>query len=185
MFGGAQMLQQVALRISGRGISDTLDHIDATWAEFVPDRPVARRFLSEQFAALYRAEQQQARMLAAFSLLAIFIACLGLLGLASFATERRTKEIGVRKIMGATVADVVRLFSGEFGRLVLLANVIAWPIAWLLMQRWLEGFAYRIDISVLVFAGAGLLALAAACLTVGTVAARAAAANPGGSLRYE
>src|SRR5690606_21863422 len=108
-----------------------------------------------------------------------------LFGLASFATERRTKEIGVRKVMGGTVADIVRLFTGEFSRLVLLANLVAWPVAYLLMRRWLESFAYRIDLHPAFFLGSGLLALAIALATVGFVAARAAAVNPVKSLRYE
>jgi len=120
-----------------------------------------------------------------FSVLAIFIACLGLLGLAWFSTERRTKEIGIRKVMGGTVPDVVLLFTSEFTKLVLLANLIAWPVAYLLMQRWLAGFAYRIDISPLVFVGGGLIALVIACLTVSAIAAKAATAKPINALRYE
>jgi putative ABC transport system permease protein len=185
MFGGVQMLQQVSVKISGRDVAAALDHIDSTWSDFFPSLPVTRRFLNEDFAALYRAEERQAQMLSAFSILAILIACLGLFGLAAFATERRTKEIGVRKVMGATVADIVGLFTGEFGKLVLVANLIAWPVAYFLMQRWLENFAYRIDINAFVFVGAGLAALAAASLTVGAVAARAARTKPGMSLRYE
>jgi putative ABC transport system permease protein len=124
-------------------------------------------------------------MFTAFSALAILIACLGLLGLASFATEQRTKEIGVRKVVGGTVLDIVRLFTGELSKLVLLSNVIAWPAAYFLMQRWLENFAYRIDMSFAVFVGSALLALVVALLTVGTIAARAASLNPVHSLRYE
>src|SRR5690606_16182427 len=100
-----------------------------------------------------------------------FVACLGLLGLASFTTELRTKEIGVRKVMGGSVYDIVRLFTAEFGRLVLVANLIAWPLAYFLMRRWLDGFAYRIDLNVLLFVAGALLALAVAMATVATVAA--------------
>jgi putative ABC transport system permease protein len=185
MFGGVQMLQQVSIRVTGRDLPATLDYIDAAWAAFFPNRPIARRFLDEDFQALYRAEEREGQILAVFSALAIFVACLGLFGLTVFATERRTKEIGVRKVMGATVTDIVGLFTGEFSLLVLAANVIAWPTAYLLMRRWLESFAYRIDIDPLVFVGSGLAALGAASLTVGAVAARAARAKPGISLRYE
>jgi putative ABC transport system permease protein len=120
-----------------------------------------------------------------FSGLAIFVACLGLLGLSRYATERRTKEIGIRKVVGGSVWDVVRLFTGEFAKLVLLANVIAWPIAYFAMHRWLTSFAYRIDMSFAVFIGAAVVALALALLTVGGVAARAASAKPMRALRYE
>jgi putative ABC transport system permease protein len=124
-------------------------------------------------------------MLATLSLLATFVACLGLLGLASFTTEQRTKEIDVRKVMGGSVYDIVRLFTGEFGRLVIVANVIAWPVAYFTMRRWLDGFAYRIDLSVLFFVGGAVVALAVAVATVAAIAARAAATSPIHALRYE
>ncbi|MCZ6818228.1 MAG: hypothetical protein O7G31_01875 [Calditrichaeota bacterium] len=120
-----------------------------------------------------------------FALLAIFIACLGLLGLASFAAEQRTKEFGVRKVLGATVTNVITLLAKDFVKLVLLANLLAWPIAWYAMHRWLQDFAYRIEIGWWVFALAGGLALLIALLTVSTQAIRAALANPVESLRYE
>jgi putative ABC transport system permease protein len=175
----------VSIRITGRNLESTLEHIDEAWARLVPDQPMTRRFLDADFQALYDAEQREGLMLTFFSMLAIFVACLGLLGLASFTTEQRTKEIGVRKVMGATVLDIVRLFTGEFSRLVLLANLIAWPAAYFLMERWLANFAYRIDMSVLVFAGSALFAFVVALLTVGLVSARAASVNPAYSLRYE
>ena len=124
-------------------------------------------------------------MFAAFAALAIFVACLGLFGLASFTAERRTKEIGIRKVFGASVRDVVKLLIWQFSKLVLIANLIAWPVAYYYLRNWLDGFAYRIDLGVWVFVGSGLAALAIACLTVGTVAARAAAAKPVASLRCE
>jgi putative ABC transport system permease protein len=146
---------------------------------------VSRRFLDEDFQALYESEERQASMLTVFSLLAVFIAGLGLFGLASFSTERRTKEISVRKTLGGSVLDVVTLFTAEFTKLVLIASVLAWPVAYFFMRRWLESFAYRVDMSVLVFAGATFAALAVAWLTVGGVAARAASAKPIKALRYE
>jgi putative ABC transport system permease protein len=120
-----------------------------------------------------------------FSGLAIFIACLGLLGLASFSAEQRTKEIGIRKVLGASVASVLALISKDFLKLVMVANLIAWPLAWYAMNRWLQNFAYRVDMSWWVFALAGGLALAIALVTVSTQAIRAALANPVNSLRYE
>lgn len=178
-------IDSIAVRVAGEDIETTLAHIDATWRALVPERPIVRRFLDEDFERMYRSERRQAQMLTSFSVLAIAIACLGLLGLAWFSTERRTKEIGIRKTMGGTVLDVVRLFTADFSKLVLLANLIAWPVAYFVMQRWLSGFTYRIGMSPLVFVGGALVALAVALLTVGAVAARAAAAKPIQSLRYE
>jgi putative ABC transport system permease protein len=178
-------LLEASLRITGRDLENTLAFIDAAWSALVPGQPISRRFLNQDFEALYRSEQRQSQMFTLFSALAIFIACFGLFGLASFATEQRTKEIGIRKVVGGTALDIVRLFTGEIGRLVLIANVVAWPVAYVLMRRWLENFAYRIDMNVLSFAGSGLLALVVALLTVGAIAARAAATKPIHSLRYE
>jgi len=122
---------------------------------------------------------------AAITSLAIFIACLGLYGLAAFTTEQRTKEIGIRKVMGGSVKDIVLLLTGDFSKLVILSNLLAWPAAWYLMSRWLESFAYRIDLNLLPFVAAALTALIIAWLTVGGLAARAAWGTPATSLRYE
>jgi putative ABC transport system permease protein len=183
--GNFATIREASIRVTGNNLQDTLAHIDATWNRFLPDQAITRRFLDQDFQALYEGEERQGQMFLYFSALAILIACLGLVGLASFATEQRTKEIGVRKVMGGTVLDIVRLFTGEFSKLVLLANLIAWPAAYFLMQRWLDNFAYRIDMSFAVFAGSALIALVVALLTVGAIAARAARANPIRSLRYE
>ena len=174
-----------SVKVTGSDLADVLRHIDATWAEFSPDVPVTRRFLDQDFDALYAAEEREAAVFSSFAGLAIFVACLGLFGLASFATESRTKEIGIRKAMGASVPGVVRLFTSELGRLVLIANAVAWPIAYLLVQRWLEAFAYRIDVGLGYFVGSGLLTLVVALATVSAVALRAAVINPVRSLRYE
>ncbi len=121
----------------------------------------------------------------AFSLLAIAIACLGLLGLATFAIQQRTKEIGIRKVLGASVLSLSRLLSSEFLKLVLLANLIAWPLAYFVMNRWLRNFAYRTSISLELFLFSGILALVIAMLTVSYQSVRAARANPVNSLRNE
>jgi putative ABC transport system permease protein len=178
-------IDTVSARVTGQDVAGTLAGIDAAWRKVLPNEPIVRRFLDEDFDAQYRSEQRQMQMFTSFAALAIFIACLGLLGLAWFSTERRTKEIGIRKTLGGSVWDVVRLFTTEFSRLVLLANLVAWPIAYFVMQRWLQGFAYRIDLGVTLFIGSALVALAVALLTVGGVAARAASAKPLNALRYE
>ncbi len=178
-------IDTVSVRVTGRDVAGTLAGIDAAWRKVLPNEPIVRHFLDEDFDAQYRSEQRQMQMFTAFAALAIFVACLGLLGLAWFSTERRTKEIGIRKTLGGTVWDVVRLFTAEFSRLVLLANLVAWPVAYFVMQRWLQGFAYRIDLGVTLFIGSALVALAVALLTVGGVAARAASAKPLNALRYE
>jgi putative ABC transport system permease protein len=115
----------------------------------------------------------------------VFISCIGLIGLATYATERRIKEVGIRKTVGASVWQIVVLFSSDFSKLVLVANLIAWPVAYLAMSRWLDGFAYRIDLTPLIFIGSGLIALCIAWVTVGGTAAKAASAKPVLALRYE
>jgi putative ABC transport system permease protein len=175
----------ILIRIAPEDISGTIAYLRETWQKFSPQRPFHFFFLDEYLDRLYTAEQKLSRSFGYFSFLAIFIACLGLLGLAAFAAERRTKEIGIRKVFGATVANVVALLSKDFVRLVLLANLIAWPVAWFAMNKWLQNFAYRIDIGWWVFVLAGGLALVIALLTVSTQAIRAALANPVDSLRYE
>jgi len=174
-----------SIRISGRNLADTLSHIDATWATFMPGLPIERSFLDQNFAVMYQAEEQQADLLTYFSILAVFIACLGLFGLAAFNAERRTKEIGVRKVMGSSVWGIVLLLTNDFSKLVLLSNLIAWPVAWFAMTRWLENFAYRIDLTPLVFIGSSLIALCIAWVTVGGTAAKAASRRPVLALRYE
>ena len=175
----------ISLRVTGRDLAGTLAFIDEKWKEVRPDLPASPRFLDQEFEALYQAETRQARMFTIFSALAIFIACLGLFGLAAFATERRTKEIGIRKAVGGSVLDIVRLLTADFSKPVLLANVAAWPIAYLVMKSWLARFAYRIDMSPWVYVGGALLALVVAWLAVAVVAARAARAKPINALRYE
>jgi putative ABC transport system permease protein len=166
-------------------MAETLAYIDDVWREFLPELPLNRRFLNDDFEALYSAEQKQGQMMTYFTLLAIFIACLGLYGLASFNAERRTKEIGVRKVMGSSVWRIVLLLTNDFSLLVLLSNIIAWPVAYFAMDRWLENFAYRIDLTPMIFIGSGLIALCIAWVTVGGTAAKAASQKPILALRYE
>jgi putative ABC transport system permease protein len=134
---------------------------------------------------MYRSEERIGTLLRYFAVLAVFVACLGLFGLASFMAEKRTKEIGIRKVLGASVLQITRLLCKEFFLLVLVANVIAWPAAYFIMRKWLQSYAYRADLGYFAFIGAMLLALFVAILSVGYQAIRAARANPANSLRYE
>ena len=149
--------------------------------------PISHEFLSDMVQAQYNEEEQQAQLFAAFSLLAVMIACLGLYGLASFTAERRTKEIGIRKVLGAQVGDIVKLLVWQFSRPVLLANLLAWPAAWYLVNNWLESFQYRIGPGDILIqcAIAGALSLLIAWITVASRAFNIARTNPIFALRYE
>jgi putative ABC transport system permease protein len=176
---------QMALRLSGQNMTETLAYVETTWESFVPGTPYRQEFMDRRFEELYRSEQVQGQLFSAFSIMAIFIAGLGLFGLASFLTEQRTKEIGVRKVLGSSVMDIVSLLTKDFTKLVLLANVIAWPAAWYFMNGWLENFAYRIPMGVGIYIFAALLAWLIAAITVGSLAAMTANLNPTLSLRHE
>jgi putative ABC transport system permease protein len=155
------------------------------WKRFLPYQPFEYSFLDERFADMYQTEQRIGRIFGVFAGFAIFIGCLGLFGLAAFTAEQRTKEIGIRKVLGATSPNIIRLMTRELVILIALANVIAWPVAFWVMKGWLEDFSYRVSMSVWVFVGAGSLTLLIALLTVSYQAVKAAIANPADSLRYE
>ncbi len=186
-FEGANFanLNQMAVRISGNNLDETLAYIEDTWDTFLPGVPIRQQIMDAKFEALYRNEQRQGDLFTIFSAMAIFIAALGLFGLASFLTEQRTREIGIRKVLGSTVMGIVALLTRDFSRLVLIANLIAWPLAWYFMNGWLQNFAYRIDMNIGVFIFAGVLAWVIAAATVGSLAAFTANINPTQSLRHE
>ncbi|MEM1041803.1 MAG: ABC transporter permease [Bacteroidota bacterium] len=174
-----------AMRVGPADLPATLNHVRATWETFAPGYAFDYTFLDEDFDRLYRAEARLGQLFGFFAGVAVFIACLGLLGLAAYAAARRRKEIGVRKVLGASAGQIATLLAGDFVRLVLAGLGIAVPLAWLGMGRWLEGFAYRVELGPGVFLLAGGIALAVALLTVSTQALRAATANPVQSLRNE
>lgn len=176
---------QLVARIAPGNIEDTLDDIRAAWAQVYPNDPFAYTFLDEDFDSLYRSERLRGRIFLTFSLLAVFIACLGLLGLASFTAEQKTKEIGIRKVLGATEVSIVRLLSLEFIRLVLAAGLIAFPLAYLIMNSWLKNFAYRISMPWELFLLSAGLAVVIALITVSFQAVRASLTNPVDSIRTE
>jgi len=174
-----------AVKIRPHEIKNAIALIEATWKSFEPDKPFSFFFLSDAMNTIYATENKIETLSGYFSALAILIACLGLLGLAAFSSERRTKEIGIRKVLGASVAGMVGLLSREFVLLVLVANAAAWPVVYYLMQHWLENFAFRIDIGILPFIFAGFSSAVIAIATVGYQAIKAASANPVDALKYE
>ena len=175
----------MSVRIRPGDIPATLAYLQSRWAEWRPGFPFKYSFIDENFAALYRAEEKLGKVFSGFSVLAVFIACLGLYGLASFSAERRTKEIGIRRIMGATTPRLVLMMSRDFTRWVLAANVVAWPVAYLAMRSWLGGFAYHVNPGLMQFGLAGVSVLLIALLTVSYQAIRAALGNPADALRIE
>jgi putative ABC transport system permease protein len=181
----SQRFNWLSVKLAGHDVAGTLRFIGETWQRFENKHPFEYKFLDETFEKYYLAEERLTQTLGIFSALAIGIACLGLFGLAAFTAEQRTKEIGIRKVLGASVNGIIALLSKDFIKLVLLANLIAWPLAYFAMSNWLQDFAYRIDLGWRVFALAGGLALLIALLTVSVQAAKAALANPVNSLRYE
>lgn len=179
------LFSYVGLKIHPDNVQETISFIEKTWKEFIPSRPFEYWFLDEQLQRSYFREQRFGQAAITFSGLAVFVACLGLFGLAAFTAEQRTKEIGVRKVLGASIPNIIMLLSKEFLILVLISNIIAWPIAYYLMELWLQNFAYHIDLSLLTFIAGGLLALLIALATVSLLAFKAARSNPVDALRYE
>ncbi|HVJ03806.1 MAG TPA: FtsX-like permease family protein, partial [Sphingomonas sp.] len=176
---------RVVVRYANARPGEVMAALNKLWRRFEPEIPFEARFVDDIVRQLYAADRARTGLFAAFSMLAILIACLGLYSLASFATERRTKEIGIRKVLGAKVRDIVRLLAWQFSKPVILANLVAWPLAWWAMRDWLNTFDARIALTPTPFALAGLLALAIALVTVCGHTVRVARTNPIHALRYE
>ncbi|HEY0678495.1 MAG TPA: ABC transporter permease [Chitinophagaceae bacterium] len=174
-----------SFKVDGKKIPSILKEVQAKWKAMAPGMPFNHRFLDESFDEMYRAEQRVSNIALTFSILAIVVACLGLFGLANFISEQRTKEIGIRKVLGLSIQGIVRLLSKDFLKLVIIAFIVAIPVAWYFMHKWLQDFAYRVDISWWIFLMAGFVALMIAMLTVSFQAIKAAMANPIKSLRTE
>jgi hypothetical protein len=173
------------LRLRPGNPSRAIRHFRQIWERANPGYPCEYEFLDEAFNRMYTNEQRLSRILLSFAILAIIISCLGLVGLSSFTAEEKTKEIGIRKVLGASQWKIISLFSMNFTKLVIIANAAAWPTAYIVMQRWLQDYAYRTTIGIWVFVLAGGLGLFIALLSVGYQTLRAATANPVDSLRYE
>lgn len=174
-----------SLKISEQNIQQTISQIKNRWDEIFPNHPFEYNFLNEVFNSQYKADQQFGRVFGLFTFLAIAISCLGLFGLASYTNLQRRKEIGIRKVVGASLQNILVMLVRDFTKWVLLANLFAWPIAYYFMNKWLQNFAYHIDMSWWVFVLAGGIALVIALATVSYQAIRSATANPVEALRYE
>lgn len=172
-------------RFDAANSQDVITAVEKTWKEVAPGQPFQYSFLDEDFGRMYVSEQRLGKTFAIFASLAIIIACLGLFALTSFTAEQRTKEIGIRKVLGASVSSIVLLLSKEFGKLILIAFVLAAPVAWYAINWWLKNYTYKVEIGILVYAAAGLFAFAVAWITMSYQSIRAARNNPVTSLRSE
>lgn len=177
--------RRACIKMAGGSIRDTIKHIENVYMEFCPGFALEYSFLDETFARQYESEKRLEKLLQYFVSLAIIISCLGLFALTAFVAEQKTKEIGIRKVLGSSKTGIFLLLSKSFTKWVLIANIISWPIAYYVLDNWLKSFAYRININIMIFVLSGLLALLIALLTVGYQAIRAASANPVDCLRYE
>ena len=175
----------MSVKINGGKVPEALDFIKSTWKSTLPELPLEYQFLDDHFNEVYKVDDQVSKIVGILAGLIIIISCLGLFGLASYSAEKRVKEIGVRKVLGASVQNITLLLSRNFLRLVLIANIIAWPIAWFFMYKWLQDFAYRISIDWWIFALAGIISIMIAFFTVSFQSIKAAVANPVKSLRSE
>jgi putative ABC transport system permease protein len=175
----------IIARIQKDNIHETLEHIEKSWKKINPSSPFLFGFFDNRLQEMYQGEVRISHLFEYFTVIAIFIASLGLLGLSSFSIQRKTKEIGIRKAVGAPVSSILILLTKDFVRWVLIAFVIACPIAWFSMDQWLENFAYKTNLNWWIFASAGLLALLVAIFTVSFQTLKASLRNPVDSLRYE
>jgi putative ABC transport system permease protein len=171
--------------VNTKNTPSTIDKTKDVMTKFFPQYPFEYSFLDDSIEKLYKSEETYSQVISTFSMVALFIACLGLLGLTSYVTEQRKKEIGIRKVQGATTGNIVKLITSEFMVLVIIANIIAWPVAYYFMNKWLLDFAYRIHINIWIFIIAGSITFIIALLTVSYQAIKAALANPIKSLKYE
>jgi ABC-type antimicrobial peptide transport system permease subunit len=173
------------IKISSGNIGETLKHIEKEWKSISPQYPFEYSFMDENFDRMYRSEEKAGKIFSYFAGLSIFIAILGLFGLASFFATQRTREIGIRKVMGASSSRISFLLVREFTILILIASVISWPVAWLWASKWLQEFAYKTDVGILIFIIATFIAIFIALITVVSQTLRAANTNPAEALRYE
>lgn len=175
----------LSLQLQTSGITATIDRVKEIHAQFSPGYPFDYYFLNQSFEKYYQAERTIGKLLSVFTLMAILISCIGVLGLVSFTAEQKSKEIGIRKVLGASVASIILILSKEFIKWVVISNIIVWPIAYYLLNQWLQDYAYRIDFNYYILGITLLISVIITILTVGYHTMRAAFANPVESLRYE
>jgi putative ABC transport system permease protein len=180
-----QAFTEIAVRVSPEDIPGTLAFLEEKWKEEITTRPFQYEFLEDMVDNLYRSEKRMSDVVFSIAVLSLFVACMGLFGLASYTTEQKTKEIGIRKVLGSSVTGVVFLLSKQFGKLILIANIIAWPLAYYALHRWLQNFYYRISIGLQLFVLSAVLVLVIAFVSISYQSIRAALANPADALRYE
>jgi putative ABC transport system permease protein len=176
---------KTSFRFNSSDTKAVINTLESKWKEMAPDQPFQYSFLDDEFRIMYRTEQKTGQLFSAFAILAIFIASLGLFALAAFTAEKRIKEIGIRKVLGASVFSIILMFSKDFGKLVLIAFIIASPVAWYVVKLWLEGFAYKSVPGIWIYILSGLISLVIAWLTVTYQSLKAAVSNPVNSLRDE
>jgi len=185
ILAGAYPSVLLSVRVRPDELPKTLGYLEGQWRTFTNNQPFEYVFFDDQFDLLYKGEVQAGKVITAFACLAVFVACLGLLGMASFTASQRTKEIGIRKVLGATTSGILVLLNKDFVKRVLAANLIAWPLAYYVMTKWLQNFAYRIRINIWMFLGSAVIALLIALFTVSYQSLKAARNDPVDSLRYE
>ena len=181
----ATMYRQASIKLSTANMASTMQAVKKIWEQTFPDYVYEYKFLDDKIASFYKQENQLSQLYKIFAAIAILLSCLGLYGLASFMAAQRIKEVGIRKVLGASAGNIVYLFSKEFIVLIAIAFAIATPIAWYYMNRWLQGYAYRINVNWWLFAAGGLAAIIIAFATISFQAIKAAVANPVKSLRTE
>ena len=185
LFRSTETANEMIVRFRSEDPRDAVDFIETTWGEFAANDPIDYTFLDDDFDALFRQEQRLGNVFTAFTVIAIIIACLGLLGLSAYMAEQRTKEIGVRKVLGASIPSILGLLSLEFLKLIAISFVLAIPVSWYFVNGWLQNFAYRTDINPLVFLGTALVTLLIVLLTISWQTIKAASMNPVRSLKSE
>jgi putative ABC transport system permease protein len=183
--GQPRVYQLINVRVQSDNTAATLMSIEDTWNKFMPEQPFSYYFMDDMLDGLYQNEKTSGRIFGIFSILAVVIACIGLFGLSTYMAEQRTKEVGIRKVLGSTASKIVVLMSRDFAKLVAVAFLIAVPIAYYVMFKWLQSFSFRTSIQLWIFLLAGVVALVVAQFTVSFQALRAANTNPADSLRFE
>jgi putative ABC transport system permease protein len=185
LFINPKSFRYYTLRIRSQNVPRSIAHLEETWKKFIPSHPFAYTFLDTRIDRFYRSEQKLNKIFLYFSVLAVFIACLGLFGLTSFTAEQRSKEMAIRKVLGASVPSLLNLVLREFVKWIIVANILAWPLSYFAMNRWLQNFAYRTNIDLGIFFLAAILSLGMSLLTVSHQSLKVSVSNPVDSLRYE